>query len=306
MLTISRKSVRVYDSRPEGDEMLDVEVSGMILGIFMSATLKAAVHLGQDYEEKSAYNQERRLRAGRSIVRYLAEFEPESQKWNLRDVYDRMEFKSMDEIDFATWQINQAVESEGTRVLWFRALSQKDPRTSYFDTEVERTNRMFRGFQGLQELNGMDGGPLSSSGISSQDTQCWVCSTRVKERWRNTESNLRNLKIGPSSCRCTVTSISRKVKKTSKSMFRTLRNLRLTYTDFQRDIGLSSDQKKSGMERTRFSSKVRGTPQQKRWCLPSERPDIQDFEQQVHWIEDSWKARMVDNYRITATGTYRM
>ena len=31
--------------------MLDVEVGGMIWGIFMSATMKAAVHTGQDYEQ---------------------------------------------------------------------------------------------------------------------------------------------------------------------------------------------------------------------------------------------------------------
>ena len=79
------------------------------------------------------------------------------------------------------------------------------------------------------------------------------------------ESNLRNLKIGPSSCRRTMTSIGRKVKKTLESVFRTLRNLRLTHTDSRRDMDLSSDQeqKQSGMERTRTSPKVSGFAQQK-------------------------------------------
>ena len=52
MFPISRKSspnVRQKLSRPEGDEMLDVD--GMSWGIFMPATVKAAVHLGQEYEE---------------------------------------------------------------------------------------------------------------------------------------------------------------------------------------------------------------------------------------------------------------
>ena len=31
--------------------MLDVEVNGIFWRIFMSASMKAAVHLGQDYEE---------------------------------------------------------------------------------------------------------------------------------------------------------------------------------------------------------------------------------------------------------------
>ena len=42
----------------------------------MSATMKAAVRPGQDYEE----NLEHRLRAGQSIVRCLAEFDLESKK----------------------------------------------------------------------------------------------------------------------------------------------------------------------------------------------------------------------------------
>ena len=31
--------------------MLDIGINAMIQGIFMSATLKAAVHLGQDYQD---------------------------------------------------------------------------------------------------------------------------------------------------------------------------------------------------------------------------------------------------------------
>ena len=44
-------NVRQKLSRFEGDEMLDVEVHGMIGGIFMSATMEAAVRLGPDSEE---------------------------------------------------------------------------------------------------------------------------------------------------------------------------------------------------------------------------------------------------------------
>ena len=72
---------------------------------------------------------------------------------------------------------------------------------------------------------------------------------------------LEELKIESSSCRRTMTSIGRKVMKTSKCVFRTLRQLRLAYKDSQRDVGLSSDQepKKSGMGRTRVSPNVSGT-----------------------------------------------
>ena len=37
--------------RPQGDEMLDIDVNVLIWGTFMSATLKAAVHLGQGYQD---------------------------------------------------------------------------------------------------------------------------------------------------------------------------------------------------------------------------------------------------------------
>ena len=57
-----------------------------------------------------------------------------------------------------------------------------------------------------------------------QDTQRSIYSTRFEEKWHNTESNLKNLKIEPSSCRC-----GRKAKKTSKSVFRTLRKSRIQH-----------------------------------------------------------------------------
>ena len=45
-------NVRQKLSRQEEAQMLDVEVNGRIWGHFMSATMKAAVHLGPDYERK--------------------------------------------------------------------------------------------------------------------------------------------------------------------------------------------------------------------------------------------------------------
>ena len=94
------------------------------------------------------------------------------------------------------------------------------------------------------------------------------CSLRFKERWQKRESNLRNSKIGSSSCRSTMTSTGRK-QETSKSVLRILWMLRLTHTDSRRDIGHSSDQerKKSGMECTPTSPEVCGTSRQK-WGHP--------------------------------------
>ena len=144
---------------------------------------------------------------------------------------------------------------------------------------------------------------LSPSGIFSQDTQDWNCSTRFRQKWHKAESNLKIFEFGSSSCRCTITSTSRKVKTTSRNVFRNLRKSRLAQTDSRRDTGLSSDQvqKKNGVEHTRTSPKESGTDQQKLWWLLSKKADTSYFEQQVRWIEDSSKARKVENYRFTTT-----
>ena len=44
-------NVRQKLSRLQGDEMLNIDVNAMIWGIFTSAIMKAAVHLGQDYQQ---------------------------------------------------------------------------------------------------------------------------------------------------------------------------------------------------------------------------------------------------------------
>ena len=54
--------------------MLDLKVTGITWGIFVSATMKAAVHLGPDYE-KNLF-----IRAALDIVRYYAKMDPESRK----------------------------------------------------------------------------------------------------------------------------------------------------------------------------------------------------------------------------------
>ena len=44
-------NVRKTLGLPQGDDMPDIDINSMVWGIFMSATVKAAVHLGQDYQE---------------------------------------------------------------------------------------------------------------------------------------------------------------------------------------------------------------------------------------------------------------
>ena len=91
-------NVRQKPSRPEGMKMLDVEANGMIWRIFMSATTKAAVHLTQDYEANL------RTTKNTDFEHVNALFDI-SQSLILNHKSEicgcRMEYKSMDEIDFA-------------------------------------------------------------------------------------------------------------------------------------------------------------------------------------------------------------
>ena len=80
VLTILRKSIKNELrklSRPQRDDMLEININSMIWRIFMSATANAAVHLGQDYQEniRTTKNTE-----SQTVVRYLAEIDPGSQK----------------------------------------------------------------------------------------------------------------------------------------------------------------------------------------------------------------------------------
>ena len=59
--------------------MLVNDVNAMIWGKIMSATLKAAVHLGTRSSRESAYHQEHRLRKGQTVVRHFTEIDPESK-----------------------------------------------------------------------------------------------------------------------------------------------------------------------------------------------------------------------------------
>ena len=105
---------------------------------------------------------------------------------------------------------------------------------------------------------------LSSIGMFSQGTMHCSCSYGLQSKWQHAESNEKISEIGSSSCRCTVISIGREVKKTS-NVFRILRKLGITHTDSRRDIGLFSVREmiKNGSELIRASLKESGTDQQR-------------------------------------------
>ena len=64
-----------------------------------------------------------------------------------------------------------------------------------------------------------------------KQTQTWNGSMRFKGRWQGTESHLKNSEIASSSCRCTTTSIGRKME-TYRCVSRILEKLRLMHKRF--------------------------------------------------------------------------
>ena len=95
---------------------------------------------------------------------------------------------------FATWQSNQAVERKGTRLFWFRTMTWKDARASYFETEVERQKLndswILRTIKNWLESTERQS---RSSGIFSQDTSNWIRPMRFTERWHKTDTNLKTI-----------------------------------------------------------------------------------------------------------------
>ena len=170
-----------------------------------TSTRWSGVFCVSDYESRSAYNQEHRLRK----VHQLSD---NSQKLILNqkndifgEMFNRSEYNSMDEHDFATRQSSQAVKSRGARLLWFCALSCKDSSTSSFNGSLESEYWVVHGVSWKWIL--LTENHASSSGQISQSTQHCSCFVRSKTRWQRTGSNLDSSKIESSSCRCTTASI---------------------------------------------------------------------------------------------------
>ena len=64
-------------SRPQRDDMSDININAMIYGIFISATVKATAHLGQKKQENLRTTKNTQ---SQTVVRCLAEIDPGPQK----------------------------------------------------------------------------------------------------------------------------------------------------------------------------------------------------------------------------------
>ena len=130
-------TARQKSSRQPGDDMPDIDIDAMIWGICMSATMNAAVHLVQDYQENPRTTKNTDFEKSHTVVRYFAKIDIESEGWDICNIYDRLEHNSRDETDSATRQSSQAVESKGTRLLWFGTSLEQNSWTSSFNRSLE-------------------------------------------------------------------------------------------------------------------------------------------------------------------------
>ena len=103
--------------------MPDIDVNAMIWGFFMSATTKAAENLGQDDQENLRTTKNTDFEQVKQLFDISQKLDPESKRGNIWDIYTWLAYNSMDDNYFATRQSRRAVESKGTRSLWFGTLS---------------------------------------------------------------------------------------------------------------------------------------------------------------------------------------
>ena len=86
-----RSNVRQKLGRQQDDDILEIDVNMMIWGMFMSATTKAAVHLGQDYQEILTYHQEHGLRQYQTVVCHFTEIDQGSKSRNIWNYFVEQE-----------------------------------------------------------------------------------------------------------------------------------------------------------------------------------------------------------------------
>ena len=96
------------------------------MGLVMSATMTAAIHLWETYKDNLFTYRNTDFRGAQDIVRHHAETDLEPEARGQARLHDLWAFYSLGEIYFATWQSNPVVEGKGTRLFRFHSLSRKD------------------------------------------------------------------------------------------------------------------------------------------------------------------------------------
>ena len=72
--------------------MPDIDINAMILGIFMSATTKAAVHLGQDYQQNLRATKKTNFDKVKQVFDTSQKLILNQKARDIWNIYDRMEY----------------------------------------------------------------------------------------------------------------------------------------------------------------------------------------------------------------------
>ena len=113
-------NVRQKLGRQPGDDMPEVYVNTMIWKMFMSATMKAAVHLRQDYQESLHTTKNTDFEEIKQLFNLSQKLIPDQSqeiKWH---IYNWLEYNSMDENYLVERRNCQAVGSKGIRFYLIR------------------------------------------------------------------------------------------------------------------------------------------------------------------------------------------
>ena len=124
----------------------------------------------------------------------------------------------------------------------------------------------FKMWASYKELLGIDGEPIDSSAIFSQDFRHCRFFRKSRVICDNDTLNLKNSQTRSSACHCRTTSIGQE-KETMESVFRIQKKSRNTQRDSRKDTGRSSvlETKRSGMELSLVHLEENGTLQPLKW-----------------------------------------
>ena len=302
ILDILKKSSRMFEKvessrrRPDSDQKVNV----LICGSIMLTTMKAAIHIGEDYNENLVSCRDTKLWGAQNDVRHHAEIDLEAEARDQARLHYWMATFSWEEIYFATWPCNQVVISESTCLFRLSSIFGKDARTSRGHGEVERATSTFAGVQWIQRSLEPTVNHLSSDGIFSQDTQhCTFSKIQARMTFRETrpeefEDRITFMymfnDIGPR-------------KGITMNAFRILKSLEISQKKCPLGqwsfLCLGDGEEEKGMERTITNLKDNEILLHMSWLPISKTVNIHFWELPVRWIGDSWK-RKVWNARFTS------
>ena len=178
----------------------------------MSATMKAAVHLGQDYQENL------RTIKNTDFVNVKQLFDPPkklilTQKDEIFGIstidWNAIPWMKTTLLHDSTVKLSKAkVHGYSDSVLCLGDIHEYPQSIEAWKQKIEWFMKSLE----YRELDRTDREPVEFEWKKSQDTQHCSCFVRSKGRWKRTGFYLKSSKIESSSCRCTTTSLGEKQK----------------------------------------------------------------------------------------------